>query len=418
MFEPANDPFFNLSHVSKVDQQGNMIDVAVKIYLIVSLLLLFRMIWNSWLIVSTYSKSVKTKQERFTIVGLKQGGKTHSFFNLIFIDGKDQTDEDIDQMIAHEKIHAQQHHSIDIILVELLTAVMWFNPFCWLVRKEIKLVHEFLADKGVIDTGINKLRYEALLINQTAGESLINFASHFSSSTIKKRIIMLNTSKKEQSKRFKKWVIVAVGILLFMGVAIVNGQNSPNEDVDQLNDQFVVVIDAGHGGIDPGAKAGSNNLEKEVNLSIYKKLKEKVDPNIQIIGTREDDLFVSLNDRVNKTKEVQADLFISIHVNSSEENHTKEGINCYIPKTSPFNIQCNNFSWALINELKHIEGIKIADAPQQADFLVLRNSTCPALLLTLGYITNENDLMFINNNENQELLCDKIIDAIDKARLK
>jgi len=401
-----------------VNESANWSDFIAKIYFYISIILLLRILCNICFIVLTYRKSEKTMHAGFTIVHLRQRKGTHSFFNWIFIDPKNQIDEDIDQMISHEKIHALQYHSFDIILVEILSAIMWFNPFVWMIRKELKLVHEYLADEGAVNAGIDKLRYEALLINLVTEEKLITFASNFNSSIIKKRIIMLNTSKLEHQKRFKKWILVPVGIALFMGIAIVNGQNNINKDLDPSKNQFVVVVDAGHGGVDSGAKTAENELEKDLNLLISKKLEEmgNLKPTLKIINTRVNDNTMGLSDRVKTAKDVKADLFISIHVNSRDENQLLSGINCYTSGTSQYSTKSGEFSKVLIDELEQIEGIKTADESVQADFFVLRNSNCPAVLLTLGYLTNESDLAFIKNKKNQDLICEKIIDAIEKTR--
>jgi N-acetylmuramoyl-L-alanine amidase len=401
-----------------VSQGSNWMDFISKIYLYISLFLILRIAWNIGFIIFSFRKSEKVKHDGYTIVHLKQGRSTHSFFNWIFIDINNQTNEVIDQIISHEKIHASQYHSFDIILVELISAIMWLNPFVWMTRKELKLVHEYLADEGAVNSGIDKLRYEALMINQVSEEKLISFTSNFNSSIIKKRIIMLNTSKSEHQKKFRKWILVPVGISLFMGIAIVNGQSNFN-DIDPLKNQFVVVIDAGHGGIDSGAKTGKNELEKDLSLSISKILKEKgvLNPALKIILTREDDNFMMLNYRVKKAEDVKADLFISIHVDANNTNHILSGVSCYTAKTSQNKSKSDEFSKVLIDKLNQIEGIKIADESKQADFFVLKNSKCPAVLLTLGYLTNENDLSFINNKKNQDLICAKIIDAVEKVRI-
>jgi N-acetylmuramoyl-L-alanine amidase len=399
-------------------QGSNWMDFIYKMYLCISIILILRIAWNIGFIIISFRKSEKTKHHGYSIVHLKPGRSTHSFFNWIFIDLQNQTNEDIDQIISHEKIHVSQYHSFDIILVELISAIMWFNPFVWMTRKELILVHEYLADEGALNSGIDKLRYEALMINQVSEEKLISFTSNFNSSIIKKRIIMLNISKSEHQKKFRRWLLAPVGISLFMGIAIVNGQSNFN-DINPLKKQFFVVIDAGHGGVDSGAKTGKNELEKDFNLSISKILKEKgvLNPALKIILTREDDNFMMLNYRVKKAEDVKADLFISIHVDANNTNHLLSGVSCYTAKTSQNKSKSDEFSKVLIDELKQIEGIQIADESKKADFFVLKNSKCPAVLLTLGYLTNENDLAFINNKKNQELICEKIIDAVEKVRI-
>lgn len=185
----------NEEDTSNSSQSINWLEIIVKTYLFVSLILLLRIGWNLGFILLRYCKSKKTKYDFCQLIYLKHGKYTYSFFYWIFINQENLSEEDIEQIISHEKIHASQYHSIDIILVELLAAVMWFNPFVWMIRRTIKFVHEYLADEGALNAGINKIRYQTLLVNQVTEEKLICFSSNFNSSIIKKRIIMMNSSK-------------------------------------------------------------------------------------------------------------------------------------------------------------------------------------------------------------------------------
>jgi len=134
-----------------------------KIYCIVLIILLIRLIWNIGFIVLKYSSSDKIKFDGYTVIHLKEGKSAYSFFKWIFINPDNKSDEDIELIISHEKIHVTQYHSVDIIIAELLSSIMWFNPFVWLISNRLKLVHEYLADEGVIKTGIDKLKYQVLL---------------------------------------------------------------------------------------------------------------------------------------------------------------------------------------------------------------------------------------------------------------
>jgi len=146
------------------------------------------------------------------------------------------------------------------------------------------------------------------------------------------------------------------------------------------------------------------------------KERERSNSNVKIICTREDDNFITLNDRVEKVNGVNPDLFISIHVDAFKENDQVSGIKCYSAITPKYVVESSKAGTMLMDELKQLSGIKTHDEARQANFLVLRESRCPAVLLTLGYLTNENDLTFIADKKNQALVCDKIIDAIEKVR--
>jgi hypothetical protein len=125
-------------------------------------------------------------------------------------------------MILHEKIHASQYHSVDIILAELVTAIMWFNPVVWLVKKSMLQVHEYLADEGVLSAGFDRLNYQTLLVNQLIEEKAIVLSSNFSS-LIKKRMIMLKLDKTRQKSRFKILSLIPISLALFMAIAFLNG---------------------------------------------------------------------------------------------------------------------------------------------------------------------------------------------------
>jgi bla regulator protein BlaR1 len=159
-------------------------------------LLVFRILFSVFQITWYYLTLKKQKKQGFTIIYLKKRSIPFSFFNLIFI-GKQDIEENT-QIIEHEKIHAKQIHTIDLLIAELLVAAMWFNPFIWMYKRELQQVHEFLADEGVLNSGVDQLEYQTLLVNHAAEGRLVAVSSNFSYSLIiKKRIKMM--SKKENT---------------------------------------------------------------------------------------------------------------------------------------------------------------------------------------------------------------------------
>ncbi len=203
----------------------NWFKIFETIYFLVSILLISRILFQIVLMTIQYLKSEKEKIEKYTIIYNDRFKNTFSFFNWIFVNKEHSLNEDMDQIISHEKIHASQYHSFDLVLVELLAAVMWFNPLIWMMRNSIQLVHEYLADEGALSTGIDRLRYQALLINQVAEERLISLSSSFNKSLIKKRMIMMTKSKFNHKTKLKILTLVPLAAVLFLGVACVNGKN-------------------------------------------------------------------------------------------------------------------------------------------------------------------------------------------------
>jgi TonB family protein len=142
-----------------------------------------------------------------------------SFFNWIFI--PENTDKaSVHEIITHEKEHARQLHSIDVLIYEFFCTALWWNPFAWLLRKEMKINLEYLADEGVLQKGFNAQSYQYILLrtsNQNTGISLVN---NFNVSQLKKRIAMMN--KKHTLKIFSTKYLLAIPVsaMLLLGNAV------------------------------------------------------------------------------------------------------------------------------------------------------------------------------------------------------
>ena len=139
-----------------------------------------------------------------------------SFFNLIFLNPTMYKADDLEEMIVHEKIHISQRHTIDVLVAELFTIFFWWNPFTWLLKKEIKLNLEYLADEGVLEKGYNSKQYQYLLLQTINPNSNLGIVNNFNVSQLKKRIIMINkekTSKLSIAKYLFAIPVIAVMIL-------------------------------------------------------------------------------------------------------------------------------------------------------------------------------------------------------------
>ncbi len=113
-------------------------------------------------------------------------------------------------ILAHERGHIRLRHSWDLLLVDLLTALQWFNPAMWMLRSDLRAIHEYEADGAVLSLGINARQYQYLLITKAAsigGYSLANGISH---STLKNRINMMLHKKSNQTRLFKLLALVPI----------------------------------------------------------------------------------------------------------------------------------------------------------------------------------------------------------------
>ncbi len=241
---------FAINHSLPVEKESskekyvNWVLLLKLIYFPVTILLLVRIIMQIAQLIYRYHQSEKSKYLRYTILSNTYYKNSFSFFNWIFINKETLSKEDTDKIIAHEIIHASQYHSIDLILTEFLSALMWFNPIAWIMRKSMQLLHEYMADEGVLLAGIDKHSYQALLINQLTQEKLISITSNFNHSLIKKRIIMMTNNKHNQKPNMKILALFPLATMFLLLIACINGlfptsiKASP-KNTDSIQSNFV-----------------------------------------------------------------------------------------------------------------------------------------------------------------------------------
>jgi len=143
-----------------------------------------------------------------------------SFGRSIFLNASIQQEQDLQEIIRHELVHVQQSHTADILWMELVCILNWFNPFAWLLRHHVRQNLEFIADNHVLQTGTDKKHYQYLLL-QITGEPAFHLAHQFNFSPLKKRIIMMNKKSNTRLHLFRfSFLLPLVAILLvsFRGI--------------------------------------------------------------------------------------------------------------------------------------------------------------------------------------------------------
>jgi hypothetical protein len=146
-------------------------------------------------------------------------GESFSFFNFVFLDRDRVPGGDIDRILAHELAHVRQLHSFDIVLSEILTVVQWFNPFVWPYKRSLRETHEYLADRAVIAQGCSLARYQLLIVEQHVGGRLLELASSFRTSQIKRRIAMLSRQETKGLARWKPLLILPLAVVVVLAFA-------------------------------------------------------------------------------------------------------------------------------------------------------------------------------------------------------
>jgi TonB family protein len=141
-------------------------------------------------------------------------------------------------MIEHEVEHVKQGHSLDVIILELLTVFQWFNPFMWMLNRAIRETHEFLADQAVLTNGVSRGEYKLLLLNQFVGDQLV-IANNFNYSLIKKRIKMM--SKIKSSKLAISKIVIGVLVAVALVIAFACEQKESVEIKTDQQDGITII---------------------------------------------------------------------------------------------------------------------------------------------------------------------------------
>ncbi|AOW20374.1 M56 family metallopeptidase [Urechidicola croceus] len=139
-----------------------------------------------------------------------------SFFNIIFYNPNQFSKKELTQIIIHEKVHVFQLHSIDILLSQLASILLWFNPTIWLYKREIVQNLEFIADDKTQQKTVCKRTYQHLLLKTSLPNNKLILTNNFYNSLIKKRIIMLHKTKSNSKNQWKLPLIIPFIIAFIM----------------------------------------------------------------------------------------------------------------------------------------------------------------------------------------------------------
>lgn len=126
-----------------------------------------------------------------------------SWMRTIVMSQQDYTSGTAPLVLAHEREHIRLHHSCDVLFVELFTALQWFNPVVWLLRQDLRMLHEYEADAAVLSSGFNESQYISLLMQKATGVQACALACGIGNSRTKKRIIMMLKKKSSRAAAAK-----------------------------------------------------------------------------------------------------------------------------------------------------------------------------------------------------------------------
>ena len=168
-----------------------------------------------WLSVSTcrlaqlIRMSEKKRYGNYILVIPRQPIASFSWGRYIVVSASDYSRQS-EEVLLHEMMHLRNHHTLDLLVMQIFLLVHWFNPVIWLLKRELQEIHEFEADNGVINTGVDATKYQLLLVKKAVGTRLYSMANGFNHSKLKKRITMMLKERTNRWARLKLLLAVPV----------------------------------------------------------------------------------------------------------------------------------------------------------------------------------------------------------------
>jgi len=179
---------------------------------------------------SSIRNSPKEKKDGYWFIQLDTSSPAFSFFNYIFLSKNlgSMSNEEMDRIASHEIIHAKQYHTADILFLEFLSVLFWFNPLINIFKAYLQEVHEYLADEKILKNKAMKQSYSNLLLKLTTAENSPILSSAFSAKQISRRLRMIEKPKSLPRQRILFFLLLPVAALLLMSFSYLETRSNSN----------------------------------------------------------------------------------------------------------------------------------------------------------------------------------------------
>lgn len=262
-------------------------------------------------IASKIKANPKYKNSNFINVLLQDLVAPHTFFSYIFLNKtKFENNEIPKEVLLHEETHAKQKHSIDVLIIEVIQILFWFNPLIYLIKKDIKLNHEFLADEAVINHGAATVAYQELLLAFSSNASDSQLANAINYSSIKKRLTVMKTHTKKTAIWLRSLVLMPLLALLvysFSSTELVEKEIQPSTSAEHATPLSGEVSNERHTARSITIEVLDNG---QFTIDNYKATKETF---VAVINTLHQDVSPEIRQKI-----------MNIHVNSSSDISNKD----------------------------------------------------------------------------------------------
>lgn len=202
----------------------------ITLFIIGAVAVLFQILFSIYRVVKIISSGEKkTLSDGIRLVVTQKDVSPFSWMHTIVLSQSDY-DTDYAAVLSHERAHIRLYHSWDLLLVDLVSSLQWFNPAIWMLRADLQELHEFEADDAVLRSGANLKEYQYLLVRKAVRKSAYSVANSFNHSTLKNRIHMMSKSKSPLRRGFRAlYLLPLVCLCIGLQAKTVYVPVSPNE---------------------------------------------------------------------------------------------------------------------------------------------------------------------------------------------
>lgn len=233
-------PMASVLQQSMVEETAVAFDYAMLffyLYIAISIFFIGKMIVELSSLRSLIRSGDKKRSGKFVIVTLSRKLTPFSFFNYICYSTSDQQSPELDLILEHEKVHAREWHSIDLIASHLFKALFWINPLVWLLKRQIGENLEFIADSKAKVKNTTGISYERTLLSAAASHMQPALANNFFTPFIKKRIVMLQKEASANWNAYKYALILPVIVLFLYSFNVV-------EEIEYVKNENALQMDS------------------------------------------------------------------------------------------------------------------------------------------------------------------------------
>ncbi|MBX9783751.1 MAG: N-acetylmuramoyl-L-alanine amidase [Chitinophagaceae bacterium] len=370
------------------------------------------------------------KLNGLVFVDTEAKGAPFSFLHYIFWNRNiDFESAQGQQIFTHELVHVTEKHSWDKLFINIVLVFFWMNPFFRLVKKELTLIHEFIADKKSVANGDTSAFASMIMAAAFPGQTL-SLTNPFFYSPIKRRLLMLSKLNNPKVGYISRLLLLPVLVILFFAFVLKTKETKIDAAKNKLEKEFTVVIDAGHGlkdGKNDGAKSEDGFSEDEYALALAKAIVENnKNEKLKIILTRADENFIDLRKRSEFVSAQNPDIFIALHANFApkmKEGNTfidnpANGVEAYVSRKNPtYNEQSSMLGNFLLKEVSQVINPNRGIKTREKGIWVIDQSSCPTVLLQCGFLSNKKDLELMKNNQKQQEIAAAILKGIENYLL-